>query len=576
MPADSPEPAPIIPPDPVAVRAAAELVDDLAGTASDWNDIGSAMRRQDEDDTHHLVRMAFDYDLTSPGEKERRAQFGSALCEMWLIDGRVYPPPLNALPHGAAAAWAATCEQVTAPLAASRLADLLWEARHPAPAAWARRAVAAYLRVDDGHVTLTRAQALVRAREIAASLRDAALVQQVLGALADLAGQSIGEAGTTPGIAFRAVVPLVDAASRGEWNDADTIDQVVALRGQVGHRSDLVDKTYALEARLTGDPERRRRLDRGRVEAHLAAAAGLEGLAKQVELTEAAQLARDLGHPDLERAAVVELQNLPSDDLGLVRLEASGTMSREQLDALVAQFVADDWLASLARFASYGPPTGTHADNVAQARALDDEFPIQAHIRSVRLTEGGMPRADGSGDDARVRRVETWHASFWSLIAAEVLDRIGTTFTPPSTDDIASAIANGATDAAHVGRAASALRLYWDGEFDAAALLCLPAVERRLRDLAVRRQLPIFKTPSGRKAGGYDGLGALLREMATVLDEDWVRYYEVVLTNEHGLNLRNDLAHGYADVATREQAALLLHVVLTLLIEPPPALVAAE
>jgi hypothetical protein len=376
-------------------------------------------------------------------------------------------------------------------------------------------------------------------------------------------------------VAFRAVAPLVDAAESGLVDRDETLRLLDDLRERVRPRSDLVDETYVLAARLTGDASRRKEFGRERVRAHLQAAEGLEGLARQVELTEAAQLAKTLGERDLEREAVVALQSLPEDDLGLVRLEATGAISRSELDDLVAQFVSGDWASSLARWAAYGSPIGSRADNEEHARQLDREFPLQALLPAVRLTEGGMPRAATTAERS-IRQVETWNASYWSVVAAEVLDGIGRAFVLPARDDVAAVLGSDTVSASAAGRAASALHLYFTGEFEAAALLTFPAVERRLREIAIQHQVPVFTVQHGRKPGGFGGLGALLRGLREALDEDWLRYYEIVLTDGHGLNLRNDLVHGYADSATREQAALLLHVALSLFVQPPPAVRGAK
>ena len=76
----------------------------------------------------------------------------------------------------------------------------------------------------------------------------------------------------------------------------------------------------------------------------------------------------------------------------------------------------------------------------------------------------------------------------------------------------------------------------------------------------------MFREPSldGKSVGAYKGLGELFRLLEGRVPEHYRRYFAVLLTERTGLNLRNRSAHGLMEGASREEAALALHVLLVL------------
>jgi hypothetical protein len=110
-------------------------------------------------------------------------------------------------------------------------------------------------------------------------------------------------------------------------------------------------------------------------------------------------------------------------------------------------------------------------------------------------------------------------------------------------------------------RFAKAITLYFDGDYEMSALQILPSIEACIRHLNSQAGLPVTVEPAGVRPGGVRTLGTLITQLTGVLDRDWCRHLENVLTDPLGLNLRNRALHGILDVVTQTDAALLIHIV---------------
>ena len=111
-----------------------------------------------------------------------------------------------------------------------------------------------------------------------------------------------------------------------------------------------------------------------------------------------------------------------------------------------------------------------------------------------------------------------------------------------------------------------AFRHYWDGDYDSAANVALPRIESALRNIAFGAGKSIINLPQQgrRKCGGYKPLGAILPLLKGTLGENAVRMLQYLLVDNHGMNLRNEYAHGIPSTDPQTDAAIALWIALWL------------
>lgn len=112
-----------------------------------------------------------------------------------------------------------------------------------------------------------------------------------------------------------------------------------------------------------------------------------------------------------------------------------------------------------------------------------------------------------------------------------------------------------------------AFRHYWDGDYDSAANVALPRIESALRNIALSAGKSITNLPQegqGPKCGGYKPLGAILQLLKDTLDENTVRMLQYLLVDNHGMNLRDNYAHGIPSKDPQKDAAIALWIALWL------------
>lgn len=112
------------------------------------------------------------------------------------------------------------------------------------------------------------------------------------------------------------------------------------------------------------------------------------------------------------------------------------------------------------------------------------------------------------------------------------------------------------------------LQLYFNEDYISFCHIVIPQIESAFRTLLSLCERPILKTSENRKGHEFKVLGDLLRDpiIEDVYDLNYKKYFQVLLNNQAGLNLRNHICHGISNVATFNQytANLLLHVLISL------------
>lgn len=139
-----------------------------------------------------------------------------------------------------------------------------------------------------------------------------------------------------------------------------------------------------------------------------------------------------------------------------------------------------------------------------------------------------------------------------------------------STDQV-EAIPAGQVDDSCSADVQIAVDLWLEGRTLPAVCLMLPSIERTIRNLASKLQIPVVKPPRGQVPGGVRALGVILEDLseraATNEDETLgglTLYWQHALTNALSLNIRNEYLHGLRPVATDSDFVILLHIVAQL------------
>lgn len=111
-------------------------------------------------------------------------------------------------------------------------------------------------------------------------------------------------------------------------------------------------------------------------------------------------------------------------------------------------------------------------------------------------------------------------------------------------------------------RIGKALEHFDTGDYDSAASVLAPRLERIVRGIATAIGLTVTRSPDrGGRPGGVKGLGQILSLLKPALPEESYRYLGALLSEATSLNLRNRIGHGLADEVSRYEAALLIHAV---------------
>ena len=227
---------------------------------------------------------------------------------------------------------------------------------------------------------------------------------------------------------------------------------------------------------------------------------------------------------------------------------------------------------ALDRLGSWWPPTGDPAEIEATADEQMDRSVIRSHMSEVIL----------DGDQHPIRYLETYEAKreanrvqyqarlarLHAVLAAEVLHRIGKTYSPGQQEIIA--LFRTESIELHQAEAfARSLGHYWAGRFDEAIHIALPRIEAVLREcLAAAGGVTWIPPQSGtsptRKDGGVKGLGDVLQGLSGCMPEEQ-RPLRILLTDAVGLNLRNRYLHGLVahnqdDQALQQDAVLVLWI----------------
>lgn len=540
--------------------------------------VASALRKMaDEgDDPLRGLVAGLEYHLRLDDElREPYGPFGP----MMEFDGKCYPAPLDRiedLEPGIFGLWARASELAPIALVRARFADLLWEARFgDRPVEYARAAIDDYAAAttgDFGHA-VELGDAARRAVELATRINDDARRETAVEAAVGLAVEAIESKERKPGVALRLIDMLVrDRTDRQPAGLDALLDRAIDRFG-----SDPWNLESALEMKVRlVPPDQHAAIWSRASHAFRDLAARSEGLVRYAHLQHALELAEGHGLRELADDIRRQVEAITEDELDLKTISTEVTIPREDVERYVEAFVGDDtWEAALSRFGAH-LATGETNENREFVAQLMQDHPIQFLFTRMHIgPDNSLVRSSsGDGDAAEQALIqhEAQRASMFSMFAVDIIERIRERYGPLSRD--ASWFENEFIDAATARRITKSIELYETGEFDAAASVLAPRLEKVVRRLASSAGIPVTRSPDRRgRSGGVKGLGEILSLLEGVLPEPTRRFLRVLLVEPTGLNLRNRIGHGLDDEIGQREMALLIQAAchLRLLQSGPPS-----
>lgn len=555
----------------------AEVLDwvrEAVASADSWEGIRSALQAHDPERDDPRLRpfvFAFGYALHERSSSARE-RAGGPYGAMIAGEGWRFPPALGDISDDDVDAWRVGLAEVVDPRAQARLGDLLWERKaRPDPHLAAGAACDGLLAVarDDRWRSMDRVRCLSRALELARETRDAARQATVTEHMIDFAEADLGSDGGGPGIPLGVVRPLV-ALPRSERPEGlnDLLQRVADKYGADPH---IIDAVSDLRARLLDDAEReqvrREQIARWREESTKG-----DGMLRVLRLEQALELARTYGFAEEADSIRRELGDIDPDELGLERISAELTIPTEEVDLFLDSFgAAATWEGALQLLAAQGPPGGSPEELADHVDQLMDEHPIQFLFTKALVGPDNATAVFRAATPEQHRRLavaeqRAQQARIWGSFCARALQRIGQRHDRPSRASLTEFLRGGFIDPEVAERAARAIELFWDEQFDESAHVLVPRLERILREMARQVGIPVVREPRpDKEIGGVEMLGALMRDLeGAFADRGWHAYLLNLLADPLGLNLRNSICHGLHGTVGPVDGSLLIQALLLL------------
>ncbi len=187
-------------------------------------------------------------------------------------------------------------------------------------------------------------------------------------------------------------------------------------------------------------------------------------------------------------------------------------------------------------------------------------------INAERLTRAVF---QGSDEAAALARLQGINLSLSIPVLGTALDEMQLKYDV-GDPRLAALIANvGGAEMASAEKLIRCLRRFWRQDDEGAAYIGVTLVEGLLRERLLKGGVDPYNLPSsaGQDVGRYKMLGQLLElAEAAGLEESWIAFMKFALVEPlHGMNLRNELAHGaISSVPSAMTAAVIMLAALYL------------
>jgi hypothetical protein len=510
------------------------------------------------------VAWALEYHVeTVDGEGRRRVR----LAPTHEYDDGADPPHVEDVPEAVVEVWIALLDLVRVESARARLHHLLFQRGGRYSADHARAAVDSYLKAaEDWDRGLDTVLDLTAATRLARAVDDGELVQESLKRMASLADQHLSGVDPPAGIVLRALRHLV-----GEPGCPDDVDDLLARAVTAWPEANRRDDVLAVLLERCRDDDARAAVWRRRVAVYTEEAEQASSkLMRAIRLQQALKLAEASGDPGLRRDAASALQDVRHDDLELMAFSATSRRYEEEFEQLVASVSdGEDWREALLRFATYGPLSGDTQRNRSLIEERHRQHPLAAMFPTQLLGPDGLPVYTGTSEEDRFDvDLTQWESDLirqWIPVMAAALHEIPQRHGLPTLAEISEFLCQWPAVDVPVGLAiARSLLRYWTGDSEGASYTIVPRLETLARTLALQTHRGIYRLQRQHVPGQYAGLGHLLPILQEEhgLDESSVRFLSALLRHPAGLNLRNQMLHGFVGDLGPGVAAVLLHAAL--------------
>lgn len=542
-----------------AAQATADLYDLESATAA----AATAAGYDAQDPLYRTLQSLVWYRLMV----DRGAGGAGAELEPLREDGKrsYWPQPIRAVSHDVKRLWAGIAAAATDVIIAARTHDLCFAGQVGNGRLHAVAAGEAYLRWPTTKLqALDVALGLVRAWTLGRAVGDVALEQKAYDQIAAYARGRLDKSGD-PGTVLPLLEALTTPPRKAAGIPSAAVDALVEDARLLYEPSYLQVRLAAMMRRTAQDDAGREKANRAEVQAHLdEAGRAAQGAVRMHHLQVAAAAAKRFNLKDLEAVAVSGLQAISVDELGLQRIKAWSSLPASIPESFLRQFdEAHDWREAVHRFLHTDAPTGSYEKNLNAARRSLERPSLRHLLGGVRLGAHGLPQQSFDADDDRLQQelsqFEEMGASLYGLWYADGLERVAATFGVPAKEEITTFLVEEYGADPRLAKAfATALRLFWQEEFDASVHLAVPVVEASARALLLELNEPLYRVEQGNTIGQFPGLGFLLPQLLkSNFDPDWERFLGTLLL-PRGENIRNLIAHGFIHDIPPSTAALVL------------------
>ena len=509
---------------------------------------------------------------------------GCALRSSPDTDHYAWPPRIGVVEPDVVALWRDVAGLVEHPAAIARFHDLLFERRHGRRDEHATAAVQGYLAAarSRSRADLDVAAFLVRAWDLARSVGLWGLLADVQSELHRQAQDAMSSGGAAlPGVVLPMIAALAAPVPRRQPSasvpDPATVDLLLETAFTTFRAGFLASQVAAMMRARASDPVAIEQINRREVAAHRAEAKASAGLARQAHLADAIEIARARGLTDLVREVTAELQAIPVRDLGLRRHSTSVRVPADQVERFLHGFTASpEWRDGLRFFLNTDCPTGDLEQLRQQAHDLARVAPLVSVIPLGLLGDDGLPRWTAqSPEEQEAGRMATCariRAESQGQLLAQGLQRLAERYGVPDEASLMAFLSeNGQSDSVLAASLARAFLHFWRGDYEACAHVAVPKIEAAARVLLRELDEGIYKLQLGKDQGQYPMLYSLLKELEKLaMDESWTYFLRWLLLARPGMNIRNDLAHGFTSGISPVYAALILRAAAMLITVTAP------
>nr|BFE56486.1 hypothetical protein GCM10020063_010120 [Dactylosporangium thailandense] len=469
--------------------------------------------------------------------------------------------------------WLGLTEHVRHPMARARCWDIVFTltlVRNRRVSA--EQAIDAYLEASKPPVSRRhRGDGLVRAWVLArlVGLNDTKTSNAIHEAMKTLAVEGVDQGDPYPAMTVLAAL-ISPGRTRSESVDPEVdalLDRALLAYSQMH----IISGFAALIRRRAGEGSgRAEQASRHEVNAMIAEAdAATDPMIIRTRYSEAAAAAHTYGLADLEKRAVAGLQSAPRVAWTVSEYKIT-TPSRFFHAYLPGFSEASEWRQALAIWLHSTAPSGSFTANERTANR-NLQMSVMARLAStVIFRDGDLPARALDGDADRLEhalvQVEQQTMEMSGRFLARALAQLHQRFGIPSQADLKAFLLQSGAAPNLAQALATAFQLYWVEEYDACCHLIVPKIEAATRALLLELNEPMYRAAVGDTVGQFPGLGSLLPLLVdNAFDPDWERFLRTLLLN-YGTNLRNLIAHGYADGVGPVDAALALRAAAVLIL----------